>query len=143
VVGVSKLKTIKTGVSLPSDVVELIDKYMGDLGVKSRSKLLAEAVRTFIFDRMWMRKVKGEVLGAFIVLYDEKRGETVKRLIDLQHEFLDEIIATLHFHASHSKCLEVILVKGESKDIIKLISSVENIAGVELARFFPVHVKEE
>jgi len=137
----SPTKTVKTGVTIPKEILDLIDEYMARYDVKSRSRLLSEAVKSFILDRSWADEYS-YVIGVVVVVYNEKRGDTVKKLLDLQHEFLNEVISTMHFHASHDKCLEVILSRGPSRRIIELITRMENIVGVEMVRFIPVELRE-
>ena len=132
---------MKTGVSLPKDVMELMDRYMEKFGVKSRSKIIAEAVRSYVTERLWLAEKK-KVIGLIIIIYNEKKGETVKKLLDVQHEFIGEIISTTHFHVSHDMCLEVIMTKGSAKNISDLISDMENIVGVEMIKFLPAIIIE-
>ena len=132
---------MKTGVSLPVDVIELIDEYMEKSGIRSRSKILAEAVRSFIAERTWIREPDKKMLGVLVVVYNEKRGETVKKLLDVQHDFINEVITTLHLHLTYEKCLEVILVRGLVRNLVTLVSNMENIVGVELTKFIPVRLE--
>lgn len=137
----SSTKRLKTGVSLPKDTIELLDKYMEKFGIKSRSKVITEAVRSYVTERLWLTEKKN-IIGVIIIIYNEKRGETVKKLLDAQHEFIGEIISSTHFHISHDTCLEVIMTKGQAKNISNLISKLENIIGVEMVKFFPAIIIE-
>jgi len=129
-------RRVKTGVSLPEDIIRLLDEYMELTGARSRSKILSDAVLNFVNERLWLRTNRN-IMGVLIVIYNEKRGETVKKLLDIQHEYLDNISATLHIHATHDKCLEVILIKGESTRILRLLGDMQNIVGVEYTKFVP------
>ncbi len=131
-------RSIKTGVSLPEDVIALINEYMEKSGVRSRSKILAEAVRSFIAERAWIEEPEKTIIGALVVVYNEKRGETVKKLLDIQHDFIGGIIATLHLHITHDRCLEVILVKSKAEKIGQLMAGMESIVGVELVKLIPI-----
>ena len=129
-------RRVKTGVSLPEDIIRLLDEYMELTGARSRSKILSDAVLNFVNERLWLRTNRN-IMGVLIVIYNEKRGETVKKLLDIQHEYLDNISATLHIHATHDKCLEVILIRGESTRILRLLGDMQNIVGVEYTKFVP------
>ena len=132
--------SVKTGVSIPKTLMVELDRFMKLMKIRSRSKVISEALRSYIAERSWLLSAKN-VTGLLVVLYNEKRGETVKRLLDVQHEYLEEIRATMHFHVSHERCLEAIIVKGTVEKIKRLMSDLTNIVGVELVRFIPVLVE--
>lgn len=130
---------VRTGVSIPKDVLELIEKYMQISGARSRSRVLTMAVKSFVGERLSLEENR-EILGVIVVVYNEERGDTVKRFIDVQHDYTQEIIATLHIHVTHEKCVEVIMVRGLVNRIMKLIGGIESIVGVEYTRFIPVQI---
>lgn len=129
------MSTVKTGITIPQDVLEEVEKYMKKMGIRSRSKIIAEALRLYLEERKTILVEKGIFVGSLFVVYNHERGDTIEKLIDIQHDFLENIQSVLHVHISHEKCLEIIVVHGEIEKIKQLISRVENILGVELVRF--------
>jgi len=129
------MSTVKTGITIPQDVLEEVEKYMKKMGIRSRSKIIAEALRLYLEERKTILVEKGIFVGSLFVVYNHERGDTIEKLIDIQHNFLENIQSVLHVHISHEKCLEIIVVHGEIEKIKQLISRVENILGVELVRF--------
>ena len=132
------MSTVKTGITIPQDVLEEVEKYMKKMGIRSRSKIIAEALRLYLEERKTILVEKGIFVGSLFVVYNHERGDTIEKLIDIQHNFLENIQSVLHVHISHEKCLEIIVVHGEIEKIKQLISRVENILGVELVRFLLV-----
>jgi len=53
------------------------------------------------------------------------------RLTDLQHESLKLIESSLHVHLDHDNCMEVILIRGISKEIKTLVEKMMALKGVK------------
>ncbi|MHA1590390.1 MAG: CopG family ribbon-helix-helix protein [Candidatus Njordarchaeales archaeon] len=136
------IKRRRTGVTIPEDILHEVDEYIKLARIKSRSKLISSALKQFINERKLLLRKGRKVIGALLITYNEKRGDTVRKLLDIQHEFLGEIRATLHVHLTRDKCLEVILVEGKVSDVLQLLEGIENILGVEVARFIPAEIIE-
>ena len=62
----------------------------------------------------------------------EARGEQNKTA--LQHAHHDLVISTLHAHLDGDNCLEVILLRGKSKDVQKLGDLLIGMKGVQHGR---------
>jgi len=58
----------KFGVYLTDELYEKLQEYMDKLGVRSKSKLLQEALRLFIVEHQW--KLGGNVVGLIGIVYD-------------------------------------------------------------------------
>ncbi len=136
------LKTIKTGITLPVDLLEEVDSFMRKMNLRSRSKVIAEALRIYLDDRKFLLAENKRFVGSIFIIYNHERGETLERLVDIQHNYLDLISSVLHMHLTHEKCLEVLLFKGLRDDIKKLVSDIENITGVDLVRIIAVGHEE-
>ncbi len=55
--------------------------------------------------------------------------------IDIQHQYHDAIMSSVHVHLDHDACLEVILVRGKSTLVQKLANALIATKGVKHARF--------
>ena len=137
------LRRKRTGISLPENLLQEVDEFISATGIRSRSKIIADALKQYLTEHKLLLEREKKLLGILIVTYNEKRGDTVKRLLDAQHEFLGDIRASLHVHLTHERCLETILIEGQSTDVLKLLEKIENIVGVEMVRFVPAEIIEE
>jgi CopG family nickel-responsive transcriptional regulator len=54
--------------------------------------------------------------------------------MDLQHAHHDLIICTTHAHLDHDTCLEVIILKGESRRVQQLADTLIGTKGVQHGR---------
>ncbi|RLG73318.1 MAG: nickel-responsive transcriptional regulator NikR [Thermoprotei archaeon] len=129
------VKTVKTGVSLPADLVSELDKIVDELNLPSRSYALRRAVMDFISEREWIKGEKGILAGAISILYDHAVHEISDRLIEIQHNFLDIIKSTVHVHIDERRCLEVILVHGRTERIKELAKSIESQKGLIFIKY--------
>lgn len=132
--------TVKMGVSLPSELVDELDRLVKELNMPSRSYVLTRAVTNYISERAWLKSEEGTLAGAISVLYDHTRHELSDKLTDLQHYFIDIIKSTVHVHIDEKRCLEVILVQGKVKRIRELARSLESQRGLIYIRYTLVKI---
>ncbi len=120
----------RIGVSLPKNLLDEFDSIIETRGYSSRSEAIRDAIRSYISEYKWMEKEEGEIIGVVNVIYDHHMKGVTDALIDLQHEFGRIISTTLHVHLDKDSCLEMILVKGEMREIKKLVDKITALRGV-------------
>ncbi len=122
----------KFGVYLTDELYEKLQEYMDKLGVRSKSKLLQEALRLFIVEHQW--KLGGNVVGLIGIVYDHEYPDVDNRLTDVQHRYISLIVSTVHVHLDKRRCMLAIIVRGGTEKIRNLLNDLMNIRGVLLAR---------
>ena len=127
----SSIRT-KFGVYIPPDLMKELDEIMKSMGIDNRSKFLQEAVRAYIIENKWI--TAKNVVGAFSILYNHEVGDVDKELTDVQHDFLDVIIATMHVHLDKEKCMLLMAVRGPNERVRELLGRIHKIRGVLLVR---------
>ncbi len=125
---------LRTGITLPKELALRLDQFLRDSGIRSRSKVISEALRMYLAEREWIQKPEEEFIGALVVLYNHKIAEAAQRMTEVEHHMRDIILSTLHIHLDERTCLEVIAIKGKGSRIGKLIKELENHRGVEVLR---------
>ncbi|MGB9235009.1 MAG: nickel-responsive transcriptional regulator NikR [Terriglobales bacterium] len=121
----------RIGVSIDSDLLHRFDSYIADKGYENRS----EAFRDLIRDRLVESAVvAGNVVGTVTLIYDHHTRLLPEKLTDLQHEYHDVVISTLHAHLDHERCLEVVILRGKSKRVQQLADRLISIKGVQHGR---------
>src|SRR5882724_8022692 len=106
----------RTGVAIDSNLLARFDRFIHKQGYTNRS----EAFRDLIRDRLVAEAVEAPgapVIGTITLVYDHHSRMLPNKLMDVQHDHHDLIIATTHAHLDHHACLEVIVVKGQSKRV--------------------------
>jgi len=126
------MRIIRTGISIPEDILKRFDELASSLGL-SRSGALRKAMLTFISEHEWKR-VKGKVAGALLVLYDHTIHEASNFISEIQHHYLDIVNSALHLHLDEKRCLEIVAIVGEARRAKELMRDLEKVKGVILTR---------
>jgi CopG family nickel-responsive transcriptional regulator len=71
------------------------------------------------------------VVGAVTLIYDHHWRQLPDKLMELQHEYHEVIISTVHSHLDHDMCLEVVVVRGKLKQVQELGSRLIGLKGVQ------------
>ncbi|MBV9182479.1 MAG: nickel-responsive transcriptional regulator NikR [Acidobacteria bacterium] len=123
----------RIGVSLDSDLLHRFDQFIAEKGYENRS----EAFRDLIRDRLVGTAVvasKAPVVGTVTLVYDHHTRLLPEKLADLQHQYHQVVISTLHAHLDHNTCLEVVLLRGRSRDVQRLADTLISTKGVRHGR---------
>ena len=124
-------KTIKTGVSFPSELLRNFDRVLKEVGISSRSQGLQEAIRAFISINTWRISGEESVAGAILVHYSHDVKGLEEELTDIQHDFIDIIPSALHLHLTREDCLLIIVVKGLASRIRELTEKIRSLRRIK------------
>ena len=123
-------KITRFGVSIEPDLLHKFDRVIKKKGYKNRS----EAIRDIIRKNLITEKTEdpnSEAIGTLTMIYDHHAGNLTNRLIDLQHHHHKEILTTTHIHVDHENCLEVLVLKGKTRNIQKLADNIKSLKGIK------------
>ncbi len=119
-------------ISLPPSLAKELDEISRIMGYTSRSKVIHDAVRSFITEYRWMRgKETGEIMGAIVMIYYLDKPGLVTELMKIQHKFINVISSAMHIHLTEHKCMEVIVVRGGAEEIRNLAQELMTKKGVK------------
>ena len=123
----------RIGVSIDSDLLDRFDKFLANKGYDNRS----EGFRDLIRDRLVETAIvapKAPVVGTVTLIYDHHTRLLPEKLADLQHEHHQVVISTLHAHLDHDTCLEVVVLRGKSREVQQLADKLISTKGVRHGR---------
>jgi len=123
----------RIGVAIDADLLCRFDSFIANKGYENRS----EAFRDLIRERLVDSAVIGPdalVVGTVTLIYDHHTRLLPEKLTDIQHEHHEIIISTLHAHLDHENCLEVIVLRGKSKEVQQLADHLISTKGVQHGR---------
>jgi CopG family nickel-responsive transcriptional regulator len=122
----------RIGVSLEEDLLEEFDRLITKRGYANRS----EAFRDLIRDALLAEIVDSNkpVVGTLTLVYDHHVPNLSQKLTETQHSAGTMVLAATHVHLDHHYCLEVIIMKGKSKDLQQLADRMLALRGVEIGK---------
>jgi CopG family nickel-responsive transcriptional regulator len=77
---------------------------------------------------------ESEAMGVVTLIYDHHASRISRRLTDLQHHHLENVLSTTHVHLDERRCLEVILLRGPAMAVRSLADDLIGTKGVETGR---------
>ncbi len=119
---------VRFGISIDKALLEKFDRSIKGKGYTNRSEAFRDLIRQELIKKEW---VEGrDVAGAVTFIYDHHQRDLLKRIMDIQHDFQRVIISTQHIHLDHHNCLEILAVRGNSKEVLELADLLRAIKGV-------------
>ena len=122
------------GISMEGHLLRKFDNLVKQRGYENRSEAVRDLVRDALIQHSW-EKDEQIVAGSILLFYDHHQRNLLDELTKIQHSMHDNIMATTHFHLSHSNCLELIIVKGKARDIQELSNKLTSLKGVQYGKF--------
>ena len=124
------VKTIRFGVSLPQELTRAFDALIRGKGYRNRSEAVRDIMRDYLVEEQWQSE-RGEVVGTITLVYDHATRELSQALTELQHQFRGTVYCSTHVHLDAHHCLEVIVVKGSSKQVRNMADRLISSRGVK------------
>ena len=120
---------IRFGISLEKELSRKFDKRIKRKGYTNRSEAVRDLIRQDLVEQEWQEG--GEIAGAITLIYDHHKRELMNKITDIQHDFQKVIISAQHIHLDHDNCLEIVAVKGNPQEVLKLANMLKSVKGVK------------
>jgi len=118
------------GVSIDSQLIKKFDALVGRKGYATRSEAIRDMIRDSLVEQEWEAEDR-ETVGTITIVYNHHTRELEHALTDMQHKSFHQIVSTLHVHLDAHNCLEVLVVKGMSREIRKIADRLIGTRGVK------------
>lgn len=118
------------GVSIEPMLLKKFDKIIKKKGYTNRSEAIRDIIREKLIEEKY-NNFKVKSIATLTILYDHHIGSLTDKLLDLQHKNTEEILVTSHIHIDHKNCLEVIVLKGLTLNIIELANKIKALKGIK------------
>ena len=112
-------KLIRFGVAIDDNILSRFDSQMKKNRYKNRSEAIRDLMRAEFVRSDWSQSSK-EVVGVITIVYDHHKRGLVNKLLDIQHHHPTHILCSQHVHLKQDQCLEVIVAKGQAKQLKEL-----------------------
>ena len=112
---VPKQKLARISVTVPEITLTALDQKIVDQHYESRSQAIVDMINKHLIAEL---EVRNEVMvGTLTLLYDVAQSSLRNQLIDLQQQFLTQVISSLHIQLDGQKILQVMLMQGVSTEL--------------------------
>ncbi len=125
----SKHLVNRISISLPDELQVALDDMVNERGYESRSQAIKDMLRQNLIEHK--RQTSDEVLvGTITILYYNDTRGVQEKIADLQYQYLDEVISSLHVNLVGKQTMEVMLVQGPSAKVQTIADEVITLRGV-------------
>ncbi|MGC8830008.1 MAG: nickel-responsive transcriptional regulator NikR [Verrucomicrobiia bacterium] len=115
-------KTARFSVSISANLLEQFDEIVRKKKSVNRSQAIADIISDAIVEYK-TESGEEEMAGTITLVYDHHKPHVQENLTNIQHDYHQYIISTLHVHLDHHNCLEVLVVKGKAS-VLKQIAEI-------------------
>ncbi len=119
----------RIGVAIDSDLLEQFDQHITRKGYNNRSESFRDLIREALVHEA-SESPEAKVVATVTLVYDHHVRMLSEKLNEMQHDSHHLILSTLHVHLDHDNCLEVIVMKGKSRDVRRMADALISTKGV-------------
>jgi CopG family nickel-responsive transcriptional regulator len=128
----------RIGVSLEAELLVQFDRLIEQKGYESRSEAIRDLIRDALVQRRWSESEGSEERVAVATLvYDHDSSSLAQKLAHIQHENHRAVVSALHVHMDEHNCLEVLVLRGRAKDVVRMGEGLVSTKGVKYGRLVP------
>lgn len=120
----------RIGISINEKLLREFDRLIAEMGYQNRSEAVRDLIRDRLVQKDWEEGDK-EAMGVISIVYNHEKREMADTLVDIQHDFTDSIVSSVHVHMDHHNCLEVLIVRDVAKHIKKIANRLIGTKGVK------------
>jgi CopG family nickel-responsive transcriptional regulator len=120
-------RLVRFGVAMDSALLAQFDQLVATRG-GTRSEAFRDLARAEIAKNQVRRGV--EAVATLTLIYDHHVRDLSERLTELQHDLGEKIRSTLHIHLDHDRCLEIIVMHGQSDELQAVADRILALKGV-------------
>ena len=128
----------RIGISLEADLLEQFDQLIEQKGYATRSEAIRALIRDALVQREWAEAAGGEERVAVATLvYDHDSSSLAQKLAHIQHENHKAVVSALHVHMDEHNCLEVLVLRGRARDVVRMGEGLVSTKGVKFGKLVP------
>jgi len=119
-------------ISLSDESAEALDDIQRRFGLKGRSEAVRRAISAAKAEAQVIEGMEGIVEGVLIIVKKD-HSDPWMNLIQSKHE--SEIKTQLHSHLKDHKCLEVMVISGEARNISSMLKEIHSTGKADYVTF--------
>jgi CopG family nickel-responsive transcriptional regulator len=125
----------RLSISLEKPLLRQLERLVKASRYTNRSEFIRDLIRQRLVGQQWADK-RQEVIGTITLVYNHYKSQLLEKLIKIQHDHHDNVLASTHVHLSHDVCAEMIMVRGSAgriRDIVDRLRQQRGVLHAELA----------
>jgi CopG family nickel-responsive transcriptional regulator len=124
-------EVVRFGVAMERDLLERFDALVQARGLaRNRSEAVRDLARAALSEAH-VEDPQAEVVGTVTIVFDHHTSDLSEKLDALQHHHFRQIVSKLHVHLDAHNCLEVIIVRGKSRQVHAMAEALIGAKGVQ------------
>jgi CopG family nickel-responsive transcriptional regulator len=104
-------------ISLSEELAAEFDALIAAHGYENRSEAVRDLIRRELESQRRHRQPHAHCVANLSYVYNHHERDLADRLIELQHEYHDLCVSTLHAHLDHENCLESVILRGHLDEV--------------------------
>ena len=115
-------KVVRISVTIPEKLYREFESVAKKTGFKKRSKAVSEALKDFISEHKRLDSLpKASCTGTITFTYLHGTPGLLEALTEVQHKYSKVIAASLHVHLDPERCLETVVIKGDTETFREMV----------------------
>lgn len=122
---------VRFSIAIPGNLLDEFDEYTAQRGLLvNRSEAIRGLIRDALVDRE-LENPNACIVGSITIVFDHHTPDLTRKIDDVEHNYPDEIISSMHVHLDHHNCLEILAVKGRGARVYELADKLLGLRGVK------------
>jgi CopG family nickel-responsive transcriptional regulator len=130
-------------ISVDEELADTFDGLVREMGYENRSEAFRDLVRQALGTARFRQKTAKHCVGALSYVYNHHERQLASRLTSMQHDHHDLAVSTMHAHLDHESCIETVILRGPTDEVIRFADSVRAQPGVRHGTFNPIPIEIE
>jgi len=128
----------RIGISLEDDLLAQFDRLITAKGYVNRSEAIRDLIRDSLVQREWAESTgREEKVVVVALVYDHDAASLAQKLAHIQHENHRAVVSALHVHLDAHNCLEVLVLRGQARDVVAMGDGLVSTKGVKYGKVVP------
>jgi CopG family nickel-responsive transcriptional regulator len=130
-------------ISVDEGLARQFDELVGRMGYSNRSEAFRDLVRRALEERRVQSGSAKHCIANLSYVYNHNERQLASRLANEQHAHHDVTVSAMHVHLDHENCIESLILRGQTKQVVELAQSLMAQTGVRHGKLNVVPVDVE
>jgi CopG family nickel-responsive transcriptional regulator len=122
-------RVTRISMSLTENLLSELDGMVEERSSASRSAVISDMIHRHMVEHKSQNR-DAIMAGTITLLYNNSVAGLQKRLANIQFEYIDEVISSLHVHLMHNRTMEVVLIQGPAGKLQTIADTLMSQRGV-------------